>query len=87
MSSGLPSVVSDIPGNRQLIEDGIHGALCRAGDEDSIAAALARLFDPSVRARTGREARRRIVENFSTDQVADRYENLFARACAGAGEH
>jgi hypothetical protein len=32
----------------------------------------------------GQAARRRIVENYSTTQVADRYESLLAEIC-GAG--
>jgi glycosyltransferase involved in cell wall biosynthesis len=50
-----------------------------------MAAAMARLFhDPALRQRMGQAARQRIVENYSTAQVAERYEALFAEIC-GAG--
>jgi len=84
MSAGLASVVSDIPANRQLIEDGVHGLRSPVKDESSIAEALARLFsDPGLRARMGEAARRRVIDNYSTGKVLDRYEALFAEALRG----
>jgi glycosyltransferase involved in cell wall biosynthesis len=41
--------------------------------------ALIQLFrDPALRGRMGQAARQRIVDNYSTGQVAERYEVLFA---------
>jgi glycosyltransferase involved in cell wall biosynthesis len=37
LASGLPCLVSDIPGNREWIEDGVNGWLFRAGDADNLA--------------------------------------------------
>jgi glycosyltransferase involved in cell wall biosynthesis len=84
MAAGLPSVVSDIPGNAQLIDWGVHGRRVPVGDEAGIAQAIAELLgDPPSRARMGAAARRRILENYSTDKVVDRYEALFAEALRG----
>jgi glycosyltransferase involved in cell wall biosynthesis len=81
MSAGLSSVVSDIPANRQLIEDGVHGLHAELQSESSIAGALGQLLgDAELRARMGAAARRRVVENYSTDQILDRYEALFDEA-------
>ncbi len=78
MSAGLPSVVSRIPANVQLIEDEVHGLLVSAGDESAMASALIRLFrDAELRCRMGQAARQRVVNNYSTGQVAERYEALF----------
>jgi glycosyltransferase involved in cell wall biosynthesis len=83
MSAGLPSVVSRIPANVQLIDDGVHGLLPPVGDDAAMAGALMRLFgDPELRARMGRAARQRVVENYSTGQVVDRYEVLFEEVLA-----
>jgi glycosyltransferase involved in cell wall biosynthesis len=80
MSAGLASVVSRIPANVQLIEDEVHGLLAPAGDEKAMAGALVRLFrDPALRGGMGRVARQRIIDNYSTDRVAERYETLFAQ--------
>jgi glycosyltransferase involved in cell wall biosynthesis len=81
MSAGLAAVVSDIPGNVQLIDAGIHGLRVPMGDEARIAEAIAELLGgPETRARMGAAARRRIVENYSTGRVVDRYERLFGEA-------
>jgi glycosyltransferase involved in cell wall biosynthesis len=81
MSAGLASVVSGIPANTQLIDDGVHGLHVAVRDEAAIGDGLARLFgDPALRARMGVAARRRVVENYSTGKVLDRYEALFREA-------
>lgn len=78
MSAGLASVVSDIPGNRQLIESGTHGLLVPVGDSEAIAQAIAQIFEnDQQRASMARESRNRVVENYSTSKIADRYETLF----------
>jgi glycosyltransferase involved in cell wall biosynthesis len=79
MAAGLPSVVSDIPANRQLIDSEVHGITVRFDDEAAIARALGRLFgDAASRRAMGLAARRRVVEHYSTAHVAERYEQLFA---------
>jgi len=84
MSAGLPAVVSRIPANVQLIEDGVHGFATPVGDDSAMAAALLRLFrDRDLRCRMGQAARQRIVDNYSTGQVVDRYEDLFAQILGG----
>jgi glycosyltransferase involved in cell wall biosynthesis len=88
MAAGVPSVVSDIPGNVQLIDSGVHGLVVPVGDEARIADAIAGLLaDPESRARMGQAARRRIVENYSTDKVLDRYEALFQEATHDQARH
>jgi glycosyltransferase involved in cell wall biosynthesis len=79
MATGLASVVSDIPANRQLIDSGIHGLTVPYGDESSVGDALLKLSrDPEVRERMGQTARQRVVENYSTLRVVERYETLFS---------
>jgi glycosyltransferase involved in cell wall biosynthesis len=81
MSTALPSIVSDIPANTQLIEDGVNGLVTKLRDEKSIASAIVRLFsDASLRETLGQAARRRVLENYSMDKVIDLYEGLFASA-------
>jgi len=78
MSAGLSSIVSDIEANVQLVEVGVHGLTVPWNDETAIGQALLRLFrDSDLRSRMGQEARRRVVENYSTVRVAERYEALF----------
>ena len=78
MSTGIPSVVSDIPANRQLIENGEQGFLVPVGDSTAIASAALRVLrDEQLSVRMGQSARQSILGNYSTAQVADRYEAIF----------
>jgi glycosyltransferase involved in cell wall biosynthesis len=77
MSTGLASVVSDIPANQQLVQSKKHGLLSPAGDISATAAALIRLLDdPELRARMGAEARRSVKQHYATERVLERYETL-----------
>jgi glycosyltransferase involved in cell wall biosynthesis len=86
MSTGLASVVTRIPANEQLVEDSVHGLSVPVGDEAAIARAFMALAqDAPARKRMGAAARQRIVENYSTGKVAERYEALFAEMLEHAG--
>ena len=79
MSVGLASVVSHIPANLQLLEPGVHGLTVDYTSDEAIGNAMLRLLrDPAFRRQLGDRARLRVVENFSTDQVLQSYEQLFA---------
>ena len=78
MSAGVPSVVSAIPANLQLIDEGVHGLTVPFDDEVAIGEAFLKLFaDARLRKSMGNAARQRVVDNYSTDKVIDRYEALF----------
>jgi glycosyltransferase involved in cell wall biosynthesis len=79
MSAGLPSVVSEIPANSQLIKHEVSGLMVPTGDVPAIADALLRLLaDPALCARFGAAARSLIVDNFSLNRVVLLYEDLFS---------
>lgn len=81
MATGLPSVVSNISGNTQLIDSGVQGFIAEQGQPQAIAQALGALLqDPQRRKRMGAAARERVEREFSLDRVLDRYEALFAEA-------
>jgi len=42
MASGLPVVVTDIPGNREWVTPGVHGGLARDGDHEDFAESILR---------------------------------------------
>ena len=78
MSTGLPSVVTDLPANTQLVQDGVHGFHVPVGDSEAIGHALLRLVnDPETRFRFGIAART-VAAKFGIDSVLDTYEDLFA---------
>ena len=79
MSAGLASVVTSIPANQQLVDDSVHGLTVEVADEAAIGQAFTTLFaDAAMRKKMGAAARQRIVENYSTGKVVERYEALFA---------
>jgi glycosyltransferase involved in cell wall biosynthesis len=75
----VPAVVTDVPGSREIIEDGHNGFLVPAGDSLSLCAAMTRMIrlSPEERAAMGARARGRIVAHFSLDAVLDRWEALY----------
>jgi len=45
LACGLPSLVSDIPANREWINEGVNGWLFADGDADALAGAILRVYD------------------------------------------
>jgi glycosyltransferase involved in cell wall biosynthesis len=79
MAVGLPSVVSDIPANLQLVECGTHGLAVAVGDSSAIARSLLALIDDEPRRRAmGESARAKVKAVYATESVVLRYERLFA---------
>ena len=83
MASGLPTMVTDVGDCPFVVGD--TGLVAARKDPDALAAAIRQLVDmsPDARARMGRNARRRVIENFSLDQHVARhlalYEEVMAR--------
>ncbi len=77
MSAGLPSVVSDIAANIQLIETGVQGYITRLRDIKDLAGGLIRLVDnPAEREQMGKSARSTVVQRYSIETVTGEYEAL-----------
>lgn len=76
MAHGLPAIVADIPENREAIGDS--GLAVPYGDEAAIATAMHRLAtDARTRAELGSEARRRVAEQFSAEQMLERTRDVY----------
>jgi glycosyltransferase involved in cell wall biosynthesis len=80
MALGLPVVASAIPGNRALVDDGVHGRLAPAGDAAALARAILDQWSDLDAAKTRSEAaRRRVFQDYSITAMARRHLNLFRR--------
>jgi glycosyltransferase involved in cell wall biosynthesis len=78
MAAGLPSVVTAVGGNPEVIDNGESGLLVPAADEPAFAAALRRLLrDPEQRRRMGQAARKKFNEQFSLRRFVETHENLY----------
>lgn len=78
IASGLPSVVSDIPGTAMLVRQGIAGWRVPVGDVPSLAAAIENLLgDPGARRRMGAAARALFLESYTVDHVRQGYERVY----------
>jgi glycosyltransferase involved in cell wall biosynthesis len=76
MAMGRAVIAPDLPNIRDLVGDGREALLFKPGDPSSLAACLARMADPLLRASLGSRGRQRIV--------TDRNWTAIARAVLGA---
>ena len=82
-SWGIPAIVSDIPGNRAVVEQEKNGLLVPVGDSKALAEALLHLYDaPLLRKEYGRAARTRIENIFALEKVADQTVALYQQLAA-----
>lgn len=85
MAMALPVVGTDVPGIRELVEDGTTGFLVPPAAPSALAARLHQLLtDEPLRRRMGEEGRRRIVTEFGLDRMVKKYETEYARLSSGA---
>ncbi|GIW99751.1 MAG: glycosyl transferase family 1 [Pirellulaceae bacterium] len=75
---GLPIVATDVPGCREVVEDGVNGLLVPPYSPDHLAAAIARLLDSPDEARAmGLAGRRRIETRFDESFVINATRRLY----------
>lgn len=83
---GKPLVGTDVPGSRELVEEGVTGALCAPRDAVSLAAAMERIAvaPPEEIARFGANARARVDPEFGDAAVVKAYLDVLERIRAPA---
>jgi len=85
-SSARALVVTDVPGNRHFVRDGVEGLLVPPGDVAALSAALKSLAgDADRRCRLGQAARQRLLEGFTEAHVRDALRASYAALLAGDG--
>jgi len=84
MSTEKPVVVADIPGLREVIEDGREGLLADPVNPQDLAEKIRRLLaDPLGRQAMGRRGREKVVSSFSVKIVSDQIEALYRSVLQG----
>ena len=78
MSSAVPVVASNIPGNFHLISDGCDGRLFPLDDDDALARALIDLIDdPAKRLRFSAQSRAKVLANYTLSTRMDRITAIY----------
>ena len=81
---GRPIVATDVPGCREVVEDGVTGFLCEAKSADSLAQQMERmlLVSHAARAEMGVAGRAKVTQEFDENAVVERYKGTI-RAVTG----
>lgn len=83
MSYGLPIVSTDVGAISVTMEHGFEGSIVPSGDKDQFANALGRyLDDRDFAAMCGRNARARVVRDFSIEAIAGQYAACYREVLA-----
>lgn len=78
-AAGIPAVVSNIPGNDEVVQHELCGFV--GNDEAELTAFTEKLVESSeLREKLGTGARRYVQENFSFDAMGDQYKALYEEA-------
>lgn len=78
MAHGVCVVTTGVGGIPEIVEDGRSGLLVAVDDVAGLAAALQRVLgDEQLRRRMGDAARQRVLDRFSIDTVAGRFDHLY----------
>lgn len=87
MASALPSVVTDVGGNGEIVRHGREGLLVPRGDAAGCGAAFRRLLgDRDLCDRLGWTARKRVTDCYRLDETVEQYWQLYCRVAGrGAG--
>ena len=84
MACGKACVATNIPGARDIIEDGVSGLLVEPENADALAGAIRRLInDNELRKEMGKAARVRVEEHFSIEKEVAFHEQLYKEIMTG----
>ncbi|HSE03463.1 MAG TPA: glycosyltransferase family 4 protein [Methylomirabilota bacterium] len=84
MACGLPTVATDYPGVRAVIDDGETGLVVPPGSPEPVAAAIRRLIEagPDGRERMGAAGRKKAERLWGWPRLLDRMDDVYSEAIA-----
>jgi glycosyltransferase involved in cell wall biosynthesis len=77
MASGVPAVVTDVGGNREVAVEGETGYLVPVDDDRLLAVRMCELLQGTDRGSWGRAAEKRVNEDFSVTGMMGEYQKLY----------
>lgn len=84
MACGKACIATDVPGSRDIIEDGISGLLVPPEDPHALANAIQRLIDdPELRQQLGLAARQRVETHYTIEKEVAAHEQLYREILKG----
>lgn len=87
MAMGLPVVLSDIGGAREMISEAREGFIVPPGDDAALADALQKLCrDRTAREQMAAAARARVEQQFAFGRMVEAYRAIIAPAATGGGD-
>ncbi len=85
-ASGLPLIVTDIRGCREVVEDGVNGLLVPVRDAEALRAAIVKLGDDAeLRQRMAEAGRSKAIEEFDERRIVDQVIESQVRALREKG--
>lgn len=73
-----PIVTTNVPGCREVVENGINGFLVPAKNSKSLASAIEKLIlDKEIREKMGRAGREKVIKEFSSEIIVDKIIKLY----------
>ena len=89
MAAGLPTIVSRVGGNAELVEDGVRGLLVPPEDSPALSAALLRLLrDAGLARQMAQSGHEFAVRNFSFERLVREVDALYTELLQrGGGNH
>lgn len=78
MALGVTPVITDIPGNKELVEDGVSGLVVPMKDPKALADAILKLYrDPGLHRKLGEGARNHIATKLSHQKTIEEMKSLY----------
>ena len=83
-SLARPIVTSDVPGCRDVVEDGVNGFLCKVKDAKSLAMQMEKMIglEPAQRLAMGQKGREKVVKEFDEAIVIEKYQRAIKEVLA-----
>jgi len=81
MAADLPVVATDVPGSREVIEDGLNGRLVKPADAVALAAAIAELLaNPAAAQEMAARGQETVRQRYTIGPVARKYQQIYQEA-------
>jgi len=75
-SMAKPLITTNVPGCKEVVDDGVNGYVCEVKNSDSLAEAMQRMLRLSEleRQKMGRKGREKVIAQFDENLVIDKYK-------------